>query len=117
MTVRPRIEELPPELGRFGVLYRQHATATSSTLSIETFTVGEEEKGVVVNAAYLEQHVPFVRDRLKWAGIRLAHLLNATLRLGPGGMYMEYPPRHRERTKNADGVLGSRRAAGTEPGS
>ncbi len=71
MTVRPRIEELPPELGRLGVLYRQHATATSSTLSIETFTVREEEKGVVVNAAYLEQHVPFVRDRLKWAGIRI----------------------------------------------
>jgi len=38
-----------------------------------------EEKVVVVNAAYLEQHVPFVRDRLKPAGIRLAHLLNASL--------------------------------------
>jgi hypothetical protein len=33
----------------------------------------------VVNTAYLEQHVPFVRDRLKRAGIRLAHLLNTTL--------------------------------------
>ena len=40
------------------------------------FTEGEEEKVVVVNAAYLEQHVPFV---LKRAGIRLAHLLNTTL--------------------------------------
>jgi hypothetical protein len=45
----------------------------------ETFTEGEEEKVVVVNAAYLEQHVPFVRDRLKRAGVRLAHLFNATL--------------------------------------
>jgi hypothetical protein len=45
----------------------------------ETFTEGEEEKVVVVSAAYLEQHVPFVRDRLKRAGIRLAHLLNSTL--------------------------------------
>ena len=39
---------------------------------------GEDEKAVV-NVAYLEQHVPFVRDRLKRAGIRLAHLLNSTL--------------------------------------
>ena len=45
----------------------------------ETFAEGEEEKVVVVNVAYLEQHVPFVRDRLKRAGIRLAHLLNSTL--------------------------------------
>jgi len=45
----------------------------------ETFTVGKDEKVVVVNVAYLEQHAPFVRDRLKRAGIRLAHLLNTTL--------------------------------------
>ena len=46
----------------------------------ETFTVGEDEKVVVVvNVAYLEQHVAFVRDRLKRAGIRLAHVLNTTL--------------------------------------
>ena len=45
----------------------------------ETLSEGEDEKVVVVNAAYLEQHVPFVRDRLKRAGIRLAHLLNSTL--------------------------------------
>ena len=45
----------------------------------ETFSEGEDEKVVVVNVAYLEQHVPFVRDRLKRAGIRLAHLLNSTL--------------------------------------
>ena len=45
----------------------------------ETFSEGEDEKVVVVDAAYLEQHVPFVRDRLKRAGIRLAHLLNSTL--------------------------------------
>jgi hypothetical protein len=45
----------------------------------ETFTQGEEEKVVAVNIAYLEQHVPFVRDRLKRAGVRLAHLLNTTV--------------------------------------
>ena len=31
---------------------------------------------VMVNIAYLEQHVPFVQDRLKRAGIRLGNLLN-----------------------------------------
>jgi hypothetical protein len=31
----------------------------------ETFSEGENEKVVVVDIAYLEQHVPFVRDRLK----------------------------------------------------
>ena len=45
----------------------------------ETFSKGEDEKVDIVNAAYLEQHVPFVRDRLKRAGIRLGHLLNTTL--------------------------------------
>jgi len=45
----------------------------------ETFSEGEDEKVVVVNAAYLEQHVPFVRNRLKRAGIRLGNLLNTTL--------------------------------------
>jgi len=45
----------------------------------ETFSVGDEEKVVVVNTAYLELHVPFVRDRLKRAGIRLGHLLNGVL--------------------------------------
>jgi len=40
---------------------------------------GEDEKVVIVDAAYLEQHVPFVRDRLKRAGIRLGNLLNTTL--------------------------------------
>ena len=38
-----------------------------------------EKVVVVVNVAYLEQHVAFVRDRLKRAGIRLAHVLNTTL--------------------------------------
>ena len=37
----------------------------------ETFSAGEDEKVVIVNIAYLEQHVPFVRDRLKRAAIRL----------------------------------------------
>jgi len=45
----------------------------------ETFTPGEDEKVVKVDAAYLERHVSFVRDRLKRAGIRLAQLLNTTL--------------------------------------
>ena len=45
----------------------------------ETFSEGEDEKVVIVNAAYLELHVPFVRDRLKRAGIRLGNLLNTTL--------------------------------------
>jgi len=45
----------------------------------ETFSEGEDEKVVIVNIAYLEQHVPFVRDRLKRAGVRLADLLNRTL--------------------------------------
>jgi len=43
------------------------------------FSEGEDEKVVVVNAAYIEQHVPCVRDRLKRAGVRLADLLNRTL--------------------------------------
>ena len=45
----------------------------------ETFSAGEDEKVVIVNAAYLELHVTFVRDRLKRAGIRLGNLLNTTL--------------------------------------
>ena len=45
----------------------------------ETIIPGEDEKIVKVDAAYLELHVSFVRDRLKRAGIRLAHLLNTTL--------------------------------------
>jgi len=45
----------------------------------ETFSEGENEKVVIVNIAYLEQHVPFVRDRLKRAGIRLGNLLNTML--------------------------------------
>ncbi len=44
-----------------------------------TASEGENEKVVIVNIAYLEQHVPFIRDRLKRAGIRLGHLLNTTL--------------------------------------
>ena len=45
----------------------------------ETFSEGEDEKVVIVNAAYLEAHVPVVRDRLRRAGIRLGYLLNTTL--------------------------------------
>ena len=45
----------------------------------ETYSEREEEKVVVVNMAYLEQHVPLVRGRLKRAGVRLADVLNRTL--------------------------------------
>jgi len=45
----------------------------------ETYSEGEEEKVVVVNLAYLEQHVPIVRARLRRAGIRLGHVLNGAL--------------------------------------
>jgi len=45
----------------------------------ETYSESEEEKVVVVNMAYLEQHVPLVRGRLKRAGVRLADVLNRTL--------------------------------------
>jgi len=44
-----------------------------------TASEGEDEKVVIVDIAYLEQHVPFVRDRLRRAGVRLADLLNRTL--------------------------------------
>ena len=37
----------------------------------ETYSGAEDEKVVIVNAAYLELHVLVVRDRLKRAGIRL----------------------------------------------
>jgi hypothetical protein len=45
----------------------------------DTYTEGEEEKVVKVDATYLEAQVPAVRDRLKKAGIRLANLLNSLL--------------------------------------
>ena len=45
----------------------------------DIFTLGEEEKVVKVDAVYLEQHIPFVCDRLNRAGIRLGNLLNTTL--------------------------------------
>ena len=44
----------------------------------ETFSEGEEEKVVVVNMAYLEQHVPCASAPAP-TGIRLAHRLNTTL--------------------------------------
>jgi hypothetical protein len=42
----------------------------------ETFENGETQKTVTVDAAYLAAHAPTVADRLKRAGVRLAHLLN-----------------------------------------
>src|SRR5262245_54589305 len=45
----------------------------------ETIIPGEEERVVKVDAAYLELHVSFVRDRLKQAGIRLAYMPNTTV--------------------------------------
>jgi len=49
--------------------------------SAETFSWDEvrTRRVVILNMAYLEQHVPLVRDRLKRAGIRLENLLNTTL--------------------------------------
>jgi len=38
-----------------------------------------DESFKVTRWTYLEEHVPFVRDRLKRAGIRFGHLLNTTL--------------------------------------
>jgi hypothetical protein len=35
--------------------------------------------GVTFNTAYLEQHVPVIRNRLQQAGVRLAQLLNMLL--------------------------------------
>lgn len=48
-------------------------------LGNDVYSPVEEEKVVVVNMAYLEQHVPFVRNRLPPPGILLADLLNAML--------------------------------------
>jgi hypothetical protein len=55
----------------------------------ETFSEGAAEKVVIVNAAYLELHVPLVRDRLKRAGIRLGNLLDTTLGAVVGGARQE----------------------------
>lgn len=40
---------------------------------------GEDQKTVVVDDAYLDEHLPTVRDRIKRAGVRLAALLEGTL--------------------------------------
>jgi len=53
---------------------------------------GEGGKVVKVHAVYLELHVSFVRDRLKWAGIRLANLLSTALDQRSGGR--RGPERH-----------------------
>src|SRR5262245_27471944 len=45
----------------------------------ETYDPGETEKVVVVDDAYLERSAPVVVERLKRAGVRLAHLLNTSL--------------------------------------
>lgn len=45
----------------------------------ETYDTGETEKVVVVDDAHLERQEPIVTERLKRAGVRLAHLLNTTL--------------------------------------
>jgi hypothetical protein len=41
--------------------------------------VGEAEKTVTIDAAYVAMSTPIVRDRLKRAGVRLAHLLDEAL--------------------------------------
>lgn len=40
---------------------------------------GEPEKEVLVGRAYLDTHVPVVRERIAMAGVRLAGLLNRAL--------------------------------------
>ena|SRR5689334_2247755 len=39
----------------------------------------EKQKTVTITAAYLTDHGPIVAERLKQAGVRLAHLINGTL--------------------------------------
>ena len=40
---------------------------------------GEAEKQVAIDAAYVAMSTPIIRDRLKRAGVRLAHLLDVSL--------------------------------------
>jgi hypothetical protein len=40
---------------------------------------GEPEKTVTIDAAYVAASTPIIRDRLKRAGVRLAHLLGVSL--------------------------------------
>jgi hypothetical protein len=41
--------------------------------------VGEAEKTVTMDPAYVAMSTPVIRDRLKRAGVRLAHLLDEGL--------------------------------------
>ena len=41
---------------------------------------GEPQKTVAIDAAYVAASTPIIRDRLKRAGVRLAHLLDEALK-------------------------------------
>jgi hypothetical protein len=45
----------------------------------EQFDPGEQERKVTIDAAYVARSTPIIRDRLKRAGVRLAHLLDQAL--------------------------------------
>jgi hypothetical protein len=55
------------------------ASACEYTPGNETFDPGEQERQVTIDAAYVARSTPIIRDRLKRAGVRLAHLLDRTL--------------------------------------
>ena len=41
--------------------------------------MGEPKKQVMIDAAYVAMSTPIIRDRLKRAGVRLAHVLDEAL--------------------------------------
>ena len=43
------------------------------------YDTGEPEKTVAIDAAYVAAAAPIIRDRVKRAGVRLAHLLDQAL--------------------------------------
>ena len=45
----------------------------------EQFDPGKPERQVTIDAAYVARSTPVIRDRLKRAGVRLAHLLDEAL--------------------------------------
>jgi hypothetical protein len=45
----------------------------------ETLDQGEQPKLVTLDAAYLEANGPIIREQLKKAGVRLAHVLDQAL--------------------------------------
>lgn len=56
------------------------ASACEYTPGNETFDPGEPERQVTIDATYIAMSTPIIRDRLKRADVRLAHLLDAALK-------------------------------------